>query len=112
MGCEPFADATSLVVLRRRIDDLNRELIDALAEVAPRLSGPAVQQALPQRAEEILTGDGLAEVRETAITPCVANCGSQARRFLAPRLPPCLSNCKPPRLNRLPLLVRFPGPAL
>jgi hypothetical protein len=28
-----------------------------------------LQQALPQRAEEILTGDGLARVRETAIAP-------------------------------------------
>jgi chorismate mutase-like protein len=64
---EPFADTTSLAVLRQRIDELNRELIDALAEVGPRLSGLTVQQALPQRAEEILTGNGLAGVRETAI---------------------------------------------
>jgi chorismate mutase-like protein len=66
---KPFADTTSLAVLRRRIDDLNRELIDALAEVRPWLSGLSVQQALPQRAEEILIGDGLAGVRETAIAP-------------------------------------------
>jgi chorismate mutase len=66
---EPFADTTSLAVLRQRIDHLNRELIDALAEVRPRLSGPTVQQALPQRAEEILTGNGVADVRETAIAP-------------------------------------------
>jgi chorismate mutase len=65
----PFADTTSLAVLRQRIDTLNRELIDALAEVRPRLSGPTVRQALLQRAEEILTGDGLAGVRETAIAP-------------------------------------------
>jgi chorismate mutase len=64
-----FAGTTSLAVLRRRIDQLNRELIDALAEVRPWLAGQAVQQALPQRAEEILTGNGLAEVRETAIAP-------------------------------------------
>jgi hypothetical protein len=44
-------------------------LIDALAEVRPGLSGLTVQQALPQRAEEILTGNGLAGVRETAIAP-------------------------------------------
>ena len=66
---KPFADTTSLAVLRQRIDDLNRELIDALAEVRPRLSGLSVQQALPQRAEEILTGNGMAGVRETAIAP-------------------------------------------
>jgi chorismate mutase-like protein len=33
---EPFADTTSLAVLRQRIDDLNRELIDALAEIRPK----------------------------------------------------------------------------
>jgi chorismate mutase len=66
---EPFTDTTSLAVLRQRLDHLNGELIDALAEVGPRLSGPTVQQALPQRAEEILTGNGLADVRETAIAP-------------------------------------------
>jgi chorismate mutase len=65
----PFPDTRSLAALRQRIDQLNGELLDALAEVRPRLSGPSVQQALPQRAEEILTGDGLAGVRETAIAP-------------------------------------------
>ena len=65
----PFADATSLAVLRQQIDQLNRELIDALADLGPRLSGQTVQQALPQRAEEILTGNDLAGVRETAIAP-------------------------------------------
>jgi chorismate mutase len=64
-----FADTTSLAVLRQRIDEVNRELIDALAEVCPRLAERAVQQALPQRAKEILTDDGRAEVRETVIAP-------------------------------------------
>jgi chorismate mutase len=66
---EPFADPTSLQVLRQQIDTLNSELIDALAEVRPRLFGPTVQQALPQRAKEILAGDDLAGVREAAIAP-------------------------------------------
>jgi chorismate mutase len=66
---EPFADTTTLAVLRQRIDEVNRELIDALAEICPRLAERIVQQALPQRADDILTGDGLAEVRETAIAP-------------------------------------------
>jgi chorismate mutase len=66
---KPFADTTSLAALRQRIDQLNSELIDALAEARPRLFEQAVQQALPQRAEEILTGDGLDGVRETAIAP-------------------------------------------
>ena len=65
----PFADATGLAVLRQQIDQLNRKLIDALADLGPRLSGQTVQQALPQRSEEILTGDGLDAVRETAIAP-------------------------------------------
>ena len=65
----PFANTTSLAVLRQRIDQLNRELIDALAEVRPWLSGRSVQQALSPRAEEALSGNGLAEVRETAIAP-------------------------------------------
>jgi acetolactate decarboxylase len=66
---KPFADTTSLAELRQRIDHLNSELIDALADVRPRLWGQTGQQALPQRAEEILTGDDLASVRETAIAP-------------------------------------------
>jgi chorismate mutase len=65
----PSAEPTSLAVLRQRIDDLNRELIDALAELRPQLSGRTVQQALPQRAEEILTSNDLAGVRDTAIAP-------------------------------------------
>jgi chorismate mutase len=68
-GQKPFAGTKSLAVLRQRIDELNAELIEALAAVRPRLRGQTVQQALPQRAEEILTGDGLAGVRETAIAP-------------------------------------------
>ena len=56
-------------MLRRRIDALNRELIDALADVRSRLSAPTVQQELGLRAEEILIGNGVAEVRETAIAP-------------------------------------------
>ena len=75
-GQGPFADTTSLAVLRQRIDQLNRELIDALAEVRPWLSGQTVKQALPQRADEILTGNGLADVRETAIAP---PCGRRPR---------------------------------
>ena len=66
---EPLADTASLEVLRQRIDQLNGELIDALADVSPWLSGLTVQQALPQRAEEILSGNGLASVRDTTIAP-------------------------------------------
>jgi chorismate mutase-like protein len=65
----PFADTKSLAVRRQRIDQLNRELIDALAEVRPWLWGQTGQQGVPQRAEEILTGDDPAGVRETAIAP-------------------------------------------
>lgn len=66
---QPFTGTTSLAVLRQRIDHLNRELINALAEVRPWLSGLTVQQALPQRADKILIGNSLAGVRETAIAP-------------------------------------------
>ena len=66
---KPSADTKNLAVLRQRIDQLNSELINALAEVSPWLWGQTVQPALPQRAEEILTGNGLASVRETAIAP-------------------------------------------
>jgi chorismate mutase-like protein len=66
---KPSADTKNLAVLRQRIDQLNSELINALAEVRPWLWGQTVQPALPQRAEEILTGNGLASVRGTAITP-------------------------------------------
>ena len=66
---KPFAGTTSLAVLRQRIDELNRDMIDVLAEVHPWLSELTVQQALPRRAAEILTGNGLAGVRETAIAP-------------------------------------------
>jgi len=66
---EPLAETTSLALLRQRIDDLNGELIDALGEVRPWLFGQTVQQALPQRAEEILAGNGLAGVRDPAIAP-------------------------------------------
>jgi chorismate mutase-like protein len=64
-----FADTTSLAVLRQRIDDLNRELIDALAELRHWLSEPAVQRELPRRAEKILTGSDLGGVCETAVAP-------------------------------------------
>jgi len=66
---EPFADTKSLVVLRQRIDQLNTELINVLADVRPWLWGQTVQPALPQWAEEILTGNDLTGVRETAIAP-------------------------------------------
>jgi chorismate mutase-like protein len=66
---EPHADTTSLETLRQRIDQLNGELIDALADICPSLSAVTVQQALPQRAEEILSGNGLASVRDTTIAP-------------------------------------------
>ena len=66
---QPFASTTSLEVLRQQIDELNRELLDALTEVSPRLAEPAVQQALSRRSEEIFVGDGLDKVRATAIDP-------------------------------------------
>jgi chorismate mutase len=65
----PFADTTSLAELRERIDELNREMLDALAELRERLAGRALAEALSRRAEVFLTGNGLDGVRETAIAP-------------------------------------------
>lgn len=68
-GQKPFADAKSLAALRQRIDRLNIELLDVLAEVGPRLSTAAMRQTLTRRADNILCGDDLARVRPTAIAP-------------------------------------------
>ncbi len=65
----PFAATTGLGELRRRIDDLNRGLLNVLAELDPVLSSDAIQKALLARAEAILTGDDLTPVRQTAIGP-------------------------------------------
>lgn len=65
----PPGSTTSLGELRRRIDDLNRGLLDVLAELYPALSSDAIQKALLARAEAILTGDDLAPVRKIAIGP-------------------------------------------
>jgi chorismate mutase len=66
---QPPAGKRSLAELRRRIDDLNRGLLDVLAELAPLLFRDSIQKALPERAEMILTGDDVAAVRKTAIRP-------------------------------------------
>jgi chorismate mutase-like protein len=77
---KPFADTTSLTTLRQRIDHLNRELIDALAEVRPWLSGLTVQQALLQRAKEILTGNDAAGERNGHRPPAALIVEVRARR--------------------------------
>jgi chorismate mutase-like protein len=64
---KPPGGTKSLAELRRRIDELNRSLLDVLAELYPALFGDAVQKALPQRAEKFLSGNDLAPVRKTAI---------------------------------------------
>jgi chorismate mutase len=65
----PFADTTSLAMLRDRIDELNREMLDALAELRGGLAGRDLQEALSRRGELVLTGNGLDDVRETAVAP-------------------------------------------
>jgi len=65
----PDPETTSLTALRERIDELNLELIEALAKLSSQLGDPGMQHALPQHAETILTGDGLAAARDTAIAP-------------------------------------------
>jgi chorismate mutase-like protein len=66
---KPPPGTRSLAQLRRRIDDLNRELLDVLAEFSPVLASDAIQKALPQRAEVLFIGDDLVPVRKTVIGP-------------------------------------------
>lgn len=66
---KPDAGASDLTELRKRIDALNDELIDALAQLSPRLPEPAVQQTLKQHAQEILSSKEMAPVREKVIAP-------------------------------------------
>jgi chorismate mutase len=69
----PFEDAPDLGELRRRIDGLNRELLDALAEARPRLGDATTQEHLRRWAHDVLTGDGITDdVCSAAIAPLVA----------------------------------------
>lgn len=68
-----FADAPDLTVLRMRIDEINRHLLDALTEARPLLGDASTCEPLRRWSGEILIGEGIAEdVRAAAIAPLVA----------------------------------------
>jgi chorismate mutase len=66
---QPFSDVISLSVLRKQIDTLNEELIEALARMSHQLKNPAVKWSLSRHAEEVLNAPGIAEVRDKVIAP-------------------------------------------
>jgi chorismate mutase len=80
---EPFADALDLKnVLRPRIDELSRSLLDALAQVQARIGDDQIQYLLQQRAALILIGDGIdAGVRATALKPLLPRSGPRPREW-------------------------------
>jgi chorismate mutase-like protein len=72
-GWGPFAGAPELAALRERIDDLNRDLLGALAEAGPHLADASTRDQLRQWAREALAGEGITDdVRSAAIAPLVA----------------------------------------
>jgi len=72
-GRGAFTDAPDLSVLRSRIDEINRDLLGALAEAQPLLNDARMRQALRGWTAKILTGDGVTDdVRAAAIAPLVA----------------------------------------
>jgi chorismate mutase len=66
----PFAEAHELSALRRRLDELNDQLIDALVEVWPTRDRASFSQVVAPRARVVLTGEGIDEtIRARAIRP-------------------------------------------
>jgi chorismate mutase len=73
-GCGPFAGAPELTALRGRIDDLNRDLLGALARARPRLGEAGTRDQLRRWAREALAGEGITDdVRTAAIAPLAAS---------------------------------------
>jgi len=73
-GRGAFADAPDLAVLRMRIDEINRHLLGALAEVRPLLNDARMRELLRGWAAKSLTGEGVTDdVRAAAIAPLVAH---------------------------------------
>jgi chorismate mutase len=67
-GRGPFADASDLAALRMRIDDINRNLLGALAEAWPRLGDASTREQLRPWAREVIVGEGITgDVRAAAI---------------------------------------------
>jgi chorismate mutase len=69
-GQKPFADAPDLAVLRQRIDGLNRELLQAVAQARPQLDEVETRDRVRAWAGAILTGEGITDaVRAAAVEP-------------------------------------------
>lgn len=64
----PFADTIDLPTLRQKIDTLNTELLQALAEVLPLLDSEAGQKQLEARAADLLH-DISPPTRDAALRP-------------------------------------------
>jgi chorismate mutase len=65
-----FKDPPDLSELRRRIDQLNRDLLAALADAQPFLRAEAGRGSLPAWAEEIIADNGIPDdARTAAIAP-------------------------------------------
>ena len=72
-GHSPFAGAPELAGLRGRIDELNRDLLRALAKARPHLADAGTRDQLRQWAREALAGVGITDdVRTAAIAPLAA----------------------------------------
>jgi chorismate mutase len=66
----PPAAGPDLRALRRRIDGLNRRLLEALKDAGPLLRQEAGRKELRARADAVLRGEGItAEVRRAACAP-------------------------------------------
>ena len=66
----PFAEAPALEVLRMRIDAINRDLLDVLAEARRGLADENTREQLLQWARGVIAGEGISDdVRAAAIAP-------------------------------------------
>jgi chorismate mutase len=69
-GRERVRAGADLASLRKQIDRLNDELLDALGEAGPFPVQPRAREAVERRAAELLDGEGIdATVRALAIAP-------------------------------------------
>jgi chorismate mutase len=71
-GVQSFADVVDLKTLRLQIDEINLEMVDALAEIGPVPGELATRELISRRGEVILQGEGITnDVRRRAIGPLI-----------------------------------------
>jgi chorismate mutase len=69
-GVQTFVDVIDLKTLREQIDEINLQIVDALAEIEPMPPELAARDIFAKRAQVILQGDGITnDVRNCAIGP-------------------------------------------